>query len=176
MDFTSVFVDLDGHLPQLPSLRLHSRYRHSPDRPITSAAVSTATQSIGTNQTISTAPESTMDYATQMSESKRYLFHLNGFQTCAMFQLPQEIAAAHTAIDTHLDDASPRSDSRNATKAQPVWLGPPRLDFACIFEWPETESPIFKRTLAHPRLIRLMHNFLLNDLECMIMRRRTIRM
>jgi len=104
-----------------------------------------------------------VEYPTEMSESERYLFDLNGFVIVRNVLTPEEIAAAHAAIDAHMDEAVPRSDPtlRNAIEGSPMYgSGPPRLDLGGIFEWSEIESRVFKSILAHPRLIPLFHGLL----------------
>ncbi|KAK1746034.1 PhyH family protein [Skeletonema marinoi] len=94
-------------------------------------------------------------YPIAMSEAERYLFDLNGYIIIRDVLTPDQIAAAHAAIDAHLTDAIPRSDPtlRNAVEGSPMYgSGPPRLDLGGIFEWGSAESEVFKSILAHPRL------------------------
>ena len=49
-------------------------------------------------------------YPIAMSEAERYLFDLNGYIIIRDVLTPDQIAAAHAAIDAHLTDAIPRSD------------------------------------------------------------------
>lgn len=98
-----------------------------------------------------------------MSESERYLFDLNGYIIVRNVLTPDEIAAAHAAIDHRIDEAVPRSDPalRNAVEGSPMYgTGPPRLDLGGIFEWSTIESRVFKSVLAHPRLVPLFHGLL----------------
>jgi len=98
-----------------------------------------------------------------MTESERYLFDLNGYLIVRGVLSPDEVAACHTAIDKHIDEAIPRSDPtlRNAIEGSPMYgTGPPRLDLGGIFEWDDDESKIFKSILAHPRLVPLFHELL----------------
>lgn len=102
-------------------------------------------------------------YPTEMSEAERYLFDLNGFLVVRGVLSPEEVAACNTAIEKHSDDAVPRSDPtlRNAVEGSPMYgAGPPRLDLGGIFEWGEVESRVFKKILAHPRLVPLFHGLL----------------
>lgn len=103
------------------------------------------------------------DRPTEMTEAERYLFDLNGFLIVRGVLTPDEIAAAHAAIDDNADEAVPRSDGalRNAIPGSPMYgSGPPRLDLGGIFEWGEVESTVFKSILAHPRLVPLFHGLL----------------
>mmetsp|Transcript_23838 Transcript_23838/g.35494 ORF Transcript_23838/g.35494 Transcript_23838/m.35494 type:complete len:437 (-) Transcript_23838:119-1429(-) len=102
-------------------------------------------------------------YPIAMSEAERYLFDLNGYIIIRDVLTPDQIAAAHAAIDAHLTDAIPRSDPtlRNAVEGSPMYgSGPPRLDLGGIFEWGSAESEVFKSILAHPRLVPLFHGLL----------------
>lgn len=104
-----------------------------------------------------------MTYPTEMTESERYLFDLNGYLIIRNVLSPDEIAECHAAIDKHVNDAIPRSDTtlRNAIEGSPMYgSGPPRLDLGGIFEWGEVESRVFKSVLAHPRLVPLFHGLL----------------
>ena len=102
-------------------------------------------------------------YPISMSEAERYLFDLNGYIIIRNVLTPDQIAAAHTAIDAHISEAIPRSDPtlRNAIEGSPMYgTGPPRLDLGGIFEWGSNESEVFKSILAHPRLVPLFHGLL----------------
>lgn len=143
----------------------------------TSLFVSPSAAATSTNQTSSSSPSfstmaSTSDassadeqqqYPIAMTEAERYLFDLNGYIVIRNVLTPDEIAAAHAAIDAHLSDAVPRSDPtlRNAVEGSPMYgSGPPRLDLGGIFEWGSAESEVFKSILAHPRLVPLFHGLL----------------
>ena len=143
----------------------------------TSLFVSPSAAATSTNQTsssstsfstmASTSDASSADeqlqYPIAMTEAERYLFDLNGYIVIHNVLSPDEIAAAHAAIDAHLFDAVPRSDPtlRNAVEGSPMYgSGPPRLDLGGIFEWGSAESEVFKSILAHPRLVPLFHGLL----------------
>ena len=102
-------------------------------------------------------------YPLAMTEAERYLFDLNGYIIIRNVLTPDEIAAAHAAIDAHEHEAIARSDEtlRNAVEGSPMYgSGPPRLDLGGIFEWGAQESAVFKSILAHPRLVPLFHGIL----------------
>ena len=122
------------------------------------------TDTVTNNQTnaFSTMADATT-YPTEMTEAERYLFDLNGFLIIRNVLTPNEVAACHAAIDGNMDTAIARSDAtlRNAIEGSPMYgSGPPRLDLGGIFEWGEIESRVFKKILAHPRLVPLFHGLL----------------
>ena len=135
-----------------------------------SAAASSSNQTSSSSPSFSTmASSNTSDdassqqYPIAMTEAERYLFDLNGYIIIRNVLTPDQIAAAHAAIDAHLSDAIPRSDPtlRNAVEGSPMYgSGPPRLDLGGIFEWGSAESEVFKSILAHPRLVPLFHGLL----------------
>ena len=107
--------------------------------------------------------EVTSQYPLEMSEAERYLFDLNGYIIIRNVLTPDQIAACHAAIDSHIDEAIPRSDPtlRNAVEGSPMYgSGPPRFDLGGIFEWGQVQSSVFKSILAHPRLVPLFHGIL----------------
>lgn len=107
--------------------------------------------------------EFTPEYPIEMSEAERYLFDLNGFIVVRNVLTPDQVAACNASIDTHIDEAVPRSDAalRNAVEGSPMYgSGPPRLDLGGILEWSGEESAMFKSILAHPRLVPLFHGLL----------------
>ncbi|KAL9191119.1 hypothetical protein ACHAXT_000825 [Thalassiosira profunda] len=137
----------------------------------TSLAVSLTNPTTASNQTSANgfatmaldSDDAPATYPTEMSEAERYLFDLNGFLVVRNVLTPEEVAACHAAIDNHADEAVARSDPtlRNAVEGSPMYgSGPPRLDLGGIFEWGEIESRVFKKVLAHPRLLPLFHGLL----------------
>ncbi|KAL7549493.1 hypothetical protein ACHAWF_012756 [Thalassiosira exigua] len=109
------------------------------------------------------AASSASERPLEMTESERYLFDLNGYLVVRNVLTPEEVAACHEAVDARASEAVPRSDPtlRNAVEGSPMYgSGPPRLDLGGIFEWGEAESRVFKKILAHPRLVPLFHGLL----------------
>ena len=102
-------------------------------------------------------------YPTEMTESERYLFDLNGYLVVRGVLTPEQVAAANTAIDQHLSDAVERKDDalRNAVQGSSLYgSGPGRKDLGQVMEWGAEQSRVFQSILAHPRLVPIFHGLL----------------
>eukprot|EP00588_Corethron_pennatum_P033783 CAMPEP_0194350094 /NCGR_PEP_ID=MMETSP0171-20130528/107451_1 /TAXON_ID=218684 /ORGANISM="Corethron pennatum, Strain L29A3" /LENGTH=108 /DNA_ID=CAMNT_0039117609 /DNA_START=557 /DNA_END=879 /DNA_ORIENTATION=- len=101
----------------------------------------------------STVPTATA--TVEMSDDEKYLFDLNGYIILRGVFTPEEVAEANASIDRHLDQMMERIDPelRN-TKAGPLRgdESKGRKDLGGILEWGD-DSKIFKRVLAHERLV-----------------------
>jgi ectoine hydroxylase-related dioxygenase (phytanoyl-CoA dioxygenase family) len=101
-------------------------------------------------------------YPTEMTEDERYLFDLNGYLVVRGVFTPEEMAEANSMIDKHADGMIERSDPalRNAVKGTELYgTGRGRKDLGKILEW-GPESKVFKKLLAHPRLVPLFHGII----------------
>ena len=104
----------------------------------------------------------TSNYPKEMSEDERYLFDLNGFIVIRNVLTPEEIKEANDVIDRHQEYMIERKESvlRNAVKGTNFYgSGPGRKDLGGVLEWGE-DSKVFKKILAHPRLVPLFHGIL----------------
>ena len=102
------------------------------------------------------------EYPLEMTEDERYLFDLNGFLVVRGVFSPQEVKEANEAIDKHAHEMIERSDPalRNAVKGTQMYgTGPGRKDLGRVLEW-GPDSRVFKKMLAHPRLVPLFHGIL----------------
>ncbi len=97
-----------------------------------------------------------------MTEDERYLFDLNGFIVIRNVLTPEEIKEANEVIDKYQNQMIERKESalRNAVKGTNFYgSGPGRKDLGGVLEWGE-ESKVFRKILAHPRLVPLFHGIL----------------
>eukprot|EP00979_Chaetoceros_neogracilis_P000463 scaffold107_cov269-Chaetoceros_neogracile.AAC.55 len=108
-----------------------------------------------------TSPEE-KSYPLEMSEAERYLFDLNGYIIIRNVLTPEEVAEANDGIDKHQESMIERKENelRNAVKDTKFFgSGPGRKDLGGVLEWGK-DSRIFKKILAHPRLVPLFHGIL----------------
>jgi ectoine hydroxylase-related dioxygenase (phytanoyl-CoA dioxygenase family) len=99
----------------------------------------------------------------KMTTDEKYLFDLNGYLVVREVLTPDEVKLANRAIDHHIDLAIERKDNalRNAVSGTAFYgSGPGRKDLGQVLEWGKEDSAIFKRILAHPRLVPLFHGIL----------------
>ncbi len=104
----------------------------------------------------------TTEYPLEMTEDERYLFDLNGYLIIRGVLTPDEVQLANEIIDKHQQQMIERKEAalRNAVKGTEFYgSGPGRKDLGGVLEWGE-DSKIFKRILAHPRLVPLFHGIL----------------
>ncbi len=104
------------------------------------------------------------EYPLEMTEDERYLFDLNGYIIIRGVLTPEEVATANAAIDKHQAAMIERSENnpalRNAVKGTAFYgNGTGRKDLGGVLEWGE-DSQVFKKILAHPRLVPLFHGIL----------------
>ena len=102
------------------------------------------------------------EYPLEMTDDERYLFDLNGYLVVRGVFTPEEVKEANDAIDKHADEMIERSDDalRNAVKGTQMYgTGPGRKDLGKVLEW-GPDSRVFKKMLAHPRLVPLFHGIL----------------
>lgn len=105
---------------------------------------------------------SNSNFPTEMSEDERYLFDLNGFIIVRGVLTEEEVKLANDAIDRRQQSMIERKHGplRNAVKGTAFYgSGPGRKDLGGVLEWGE-ESKVFKKILAHPRLVPLFHGIL----------------
>ena len=103
------------------------------------------------------------EYPVEMTEDERYLFDLNGFLIVRNVLTPAEIKEANNIIDKHHEEMIERKEAvlRNAVEGTSFYgSGPGRKDLGGVLEWGEKDSKVFKRVLAHPRLVPLFHGIL----------------
>lgn len=101
-------------------------------------------------------------FPTVMTEDERYLFDLNGYIIVKNVLSAEEVAQANAIIDKHQNEMVERKEAalRNAVKGTKMYgEGPGRKDLGGVLEWGE-DSKIFKKILAHPRLVPLFHGIL----------------
>jgi len=102
------------------------------------------------------------NYPLEMTDDEKYLFDLNGYLIVRNVLSPGEVKEANKVIDTYQHKMIERKDSalRNSVKGTSFYgTGPGRKDLGGVLEWGE-DSKIFKKLLAHPRLVPLMHGIL----------------
>jgi hypothetical protein len=107
--------------------------------------------------------DSVMEYPLSMTEDERYLFDLNGYLIIRGVLTPEQVQEANAAIDRHQHEMIQRSEAalRNAVKGTAMYgTGPGRKDLGGVLEWDIQDSHVFKRILAHPRLVPLFHGIL----------------
>jgi len=92
----------------------------------------------------------------QFTEEQRYLFDLNGFLVVRNVLSAEDVAAANTAIDAHVDEAQERTGVLRNTRLRSPLAGDGasgRLDLGGMLAWPRPHSNVFRSLLAHPRLV-----------------------
>jgi ectoine hydroxylase-related dioxygenase (phytanoyl-CoA dioxygenase family) len=73
---------------------------------------------------------------------------------------PEEVAAANTAVDAHVDQQLERGVGLRNTRDNTAMSGDGstgRLDLGRCLEWPSPHSGIFRQLLAHPRMVPYFH-------------------
>lgn len=102
------------------------------------------------------------DYPSTMTGDERYLFDLNGYIVVRGVLTEEEVREANEVIDNHSHEMVERLEKelRNAVEGSPFFgTGPGRKDLGKVLEWGK-ESRVFKKILAHPRLVPLFHGIL----------------
>jgi len=131
-----------------PSVLTHSaQHRHLHSTPV----------DLQESSAMSTSAEHT--YPIEMSEAERYLFDLNGYIIIRNVLSAEEVAEANSVIDKHQDAMIERKEDalRNTVKGTKFsGTGTGRKDLGGVLEWGE-DSKIFKKILAHPRLVPIFH-------------------
>jgi len=134
-----------------PSVLTQSaRYRHLHSTPV----------DLQESSAMSTSAEQA--YPIEMSEAERYLFDLNGYIIIRNVLSAEEVAEANYAIDKHQEAMIERKEDalRNTVKGTKFsGTGTGRKDLGGVLEWGE-DSKIFKKILAHPRLVPIFHGIL----------------
>jgi len=90
-----------------------------------------------------------------MTEHEKFMFDLNGFIVVRNVFSADEVAAANRAVDAQAAGLQPRDEAalRNAETGSPLAATGPRLDMGGMLLWPEPHCNIFRRVLAHPKLL-----------------------
>jgi len=92
-----------------------------------------------------------------MTPEQKYLFDLNGFIVIRGVLSPEEIQAAHQAIDAHTPEFKERAEKvlRNTRDGTPLSGDgkTPRLDMGGMLGWKQPHSNIFRKLLCHPKLV-----------------------
>lgn len=102
------------------------------------------------------------EYPIEMTEDERYLFDLNGFIIIRNVLTKEEVKAANEIIDKHQKEMIERNEValRNAVEGTSFYgSGPGRKDLGGVLEW-GNDSKIFRKILAHPRLVPVFHGIL----------------
>ncbi|EKX44930.1 hypothetical protein GUITHDRAFT_71713 [Guillardia theta CCMP2712] len=94
---------------------------------------------------------------TGMTAQEKYLFDLQGFLVVRGVLSKDEVREANEAIDAHADQFQSRTDDhlRNAKMGSPLAGdgATPRLDMGGMLGWPAPYSNVYRKLLAHPRLV-----------------------
>lgn len=119
---------------------------------------------LSSTETDSSEKFATMDkaYPTEMTDDEKYLFDLNGFIVIRNVLTPEEIKEANDVIDKYQGQMIERKEAalRNAVEGTNFYgSGPGRKDLGGVLEWGE-DSKVFRKILAHPRLVPLFHGIL----------------
>lgn len=94
-----------------------------------------------------------------MSATEKYLFDLRGFLVIRNVFTKQEVAAANAAIDAMDGNMAERKGDvlRNTDAQTSAWMAGDgstgRLDLGGMLGWPSPHRDVFRRVLAHPRLV-----------------------
>ncbi len=88
---------------------------------------------------------------------EKYLFDLNGYLHIRNVLSPEEVKAANNAIDAHQGELKGRThpELRNTKDGTPL-AGDgrtPRLDMGGMLGWERPHCDVFRRLLAHPKLV-----------------------
>jgi hypothetical protein len=89
------------------------------------------------------------------SKEDLFFFDLNGFLHLRGVLTPDEVKAANAAIDAHAGAAKERqsADLRNAKVGTPLAADRGRVDLAGMLGWKKPHCDIFRKLLAHERLV-----------------------
>jgi ectoine hydroxylase-related dioxygenase (phytanoyl-CoA dioxygenase family) len=108
------------------------------------------------------ATTASASYPIKMSEAERYLFDLHGYIIIRNVLTPEEIKEANRIIDHKQNNMIERKETalRNAVKGTAFYgTGTGRKDLGGVLEWGD-DSKVFRKILAHPRLVPLFHGIL----------------
>jgi len=92
-----------------------------------------------------------------MTDTEKYLFDLNGFLIVRGVLSPAEVAQANASIDARQAEFKTRDDRdlRNTKDGTPL-AGDgvtPRKDLGGFMGWPSPDGDVFRKMLAHPKLV-----------------------
>lgn len=115
-----------------------------------------ASSAAGERRMAATAAAASPAPAPGMTDSEKFFFDLNGFLVVRGVLSAEEVAAANAAVDAHAGERFERTGSiRNTRNGSPLSgdgkTG--RVEMGNMLGWPEPHRAIFRKLLAHPRLL-----------------------
>jgi len=91
-----------------------------------------------------------------ISANDKFSFDLNGFIVLRGILTEEEIKDANLAVDRHQEDLSERTGILRNTKEGTPFSGDGvtgRRDLSGMLSWPEGQREVFRKILAHPKLV-----------------------
>jgi len=90
----------------------------------------------------------------------KFLFDLHGYVIVRNVLDKDELDSANRAIDLHEFQVRSSEGIRNASSTSPFGGGRGRMDMGGMLGWSEGQRDVFRKCLAHPNLVSVLHELL----------------